>query len=79
MQLLSQDLTRALQAEANNITDTDLEGYYKQNQSSFEEATVARIFVPHAKQALRAHAKHEDAGSQMVRSANNHGRCESGR
>jgi hypothetical protein len=50
MQLLSQDLTRALQADANNIADSDLEDYYKKNQSSYEEATVARIFVPRAKQ-----------------------------
>lgn len=49
MQLLSQDLNRALQAEANNISDTDLEDYYQKNQSTFEEATVARIFVPRAK------------------------------
>ena len=63
MQLLSQDLTRALQAEANNITDADLEDFYNKNQSSYEQATLARIFVPHAKQVLPAHAKHEDTGS----------------
>jgi hypothetical protein len=51
MQLLSQDLTHALQADANNIADSDLEDYYKKNQSSYEEATVARIFVPRAKQS----------------------------
>jgi hypothetical protein len=61
MQLLSQDLTRALQAEANNITDADVEDYYKENQSSYEQSTLARIFVPHAKQDAAAHAEHEDA------------------
>jgi hypothetical protein len=50
MQLLSQDLDRALRAEANNISDADVAGYYEKNKSSFEQATVARIFVPHAKQ-----------------------------
>src|SRR5580693_1453680 len=50
MQLLSHDLTRVLQTEANTITDTDVEDYYKKNQPSYEEATVARIFVPRAKQ-----------------------------
>ena len=50
MQLLSQDLTRTLQADANNLTDADLEDYYKKNESSFEQATLARIFVPRAKQ-----------------------------
>ncbi len=50
MQLLAQDLSRALQAEANNVTNADLEEYYKKNQSSCEQATLARIFVPRAKQ-----------------------------
>jgi hypothetical protein len=52
MQLLSQDLTHALQVEANRISDAELLDYYKKNESSFEEATVARIFVPHTKQAV---------------------------
>ena len=49
MQLLSQDLERALRADANNISDTDLADYYKKNESSFEQATVARIYIPHAR------------------------------
>ena len=50
MQLLSQDLDRALKAEANNVSDDDLGEYYKKNEASFEQATMARIFVPHSKQ-----------------------------
>lgn len=61
LQLLSQDLTRALQAEANNISDADLTDYYKKNEASFEEATLARIFIPHTKQAAAAHEDGEDA------------------
>src|SRR5580693_273863 len=57
MQLLAQDLTRALQAEANNITDADLEDYYRKNQSSYEQATLARIFVPRSKQSDAARGK----------------------
>lgn len=49
MQLLSQDLDRALRADANNISDAELASYYEKNKSSFEQAAVARIFVPHAK------------------------------
>ncbi len=47
MQLLAQDLNRTLQTEANRISDSDLEDYYRKNQTSFEQAVVARIFVPH--------------------------------
>ena len=54
MQLLAQDLSRALQADASNITDAELEDYYKKNESAYEQATVARIFVPRAKQIAPA-------------------------
>jgi hypothetical protein len=54
MQLLGQDLSRALQTEANRITNADLEDYYRKNLSSFEQATVARIFVPRTKQTAPA-------------------------
>ena len=66
MQLLSQDLNRALQAEANNITDVDIEDYYKKNESSYEQATVARIFVPHAKQ-IAATRSMETRAPQKIR------------
>ena len=46
LQLLSQDLDNALRAAANQITDADLARYYEKNRSSYEQATVARIFVP---------------------------------
>jgi hypothetical protein len=64
MQLLAQDLTRALQAEANNITGADLEDYYQKNKSTYEQATVARIFVPHAKQVAPGQKAIEDASSE---------------
>lgn len=60
MQLLAQDLNQALKAEANNVTDADLADYYKKNESSYEQATLARIFVPRAKQSTAAHGDAED-------------------
>jgi hypothetical protein len=50
MQILSQELSRALQEDAGKVTDGDIEDYYKKNESSYEQATFARIFVPRAKQ-----------------------------
>jgi hypothetical protein len=64
MQLLAQDLSRTLQAEANNITDADLEDYYQKNESAYEQAIVARIFVPHAKQVAPIRETHADASSE---------------
>jgi hypothetical protein len=49
LQLLSQDLGRALHQDAENISDAEVEAYYRENRSSFEQATVARIFIPRTK------------------------------
>lgn len=50
MQILSQELSRALQEESAKVTDSDIDEYYKKNGPSYEQATFARIFVPRAKQ-----------------------------
>jgi PPIC-type PPIASE domain len=50
LQLLAQDMDRALRVEANNISADDLSNYYEKNKLSFEQATMARIFVPHSRQ-----------------------------
>ncbi len=60
MQLLAQDLTRELQADADNISDADLADYFKKNEASYEEATLARIFIPRTKQVAAAHGDGED-------------------
>jgi hypothetical protein len=61
MQLLAQDLSRELQADADNISDADLADYYKKNEASYEEATLARIFVPRTKQSEASRGEREDA------------------
>jgi hypothetical protein len=50
LQLLAQDLDSALRAHANRVSDADLERYFEKNRSGYEQATVERIFVPHANQ-----------------------------
>lgn len=52
MQILSQELSRALQEESGKVTDADIDEYYKKNEPSYEQATFARIFVPRAKQLV---------------------------
>ncbi|MGA9390893.1 MAG: hypothetical protein WBV69_10645 [Candidatus Sulfotelmatobacter sp.] len=70
MQLLAQDLSRALQSDANNVSEADLEDYYKRNQPSYEQATLARIFIPipRAKQVAEAQEEHE-SGSAVAQSS----------
>ncbi len=57
MQILSQELSQALQEDAGKVTDPDIEEYYKKNEPSYEQAAVARIFVPRAKQIVNPVAK----------------------
>jgi PPIC-type PPIASE domain len=49
LQILNQEMNRRLQADAAKIPPTDIENYYKANLSSFERATVQRVFVPRTK------------------------------
>jgi hypothetical protein len=51
LQLLSQDLSRVLREDADNVSDAELGAYYQENRSSFEQAILARIFIPRAKKA----------------------------
>jgi PPIC-type PPIASE domain len=63
IQLLSQDLGRALHADAANVTDAEIESYYEKNRASFEQATLARIFVPRAKRAAAPGTTEEEMSS----------------
>ena len=51
LQNLSQELNQALQEDSNKISNADIEDYYKKNEASYEQATLARIYIPRAKQA----------------------------
>jgi hypothetical protein len=52
MQVLSGELSSALQEDAGKVTDGDIDDYYKKNEASYEQATFARMFVPRAKQIV---------------------------
>jgi len=67
MQILSQEVSRALQEDAGKISDSDLETYYTKNASAFEEATFLRIFVPANKQIAnpKPNLKDEEVEAQQ--------------
>jgi hypothetical protein len=46
IQILAQELGKALQEQAAQISDKDIEDYYHANQSRFDEVDVDRIYVP---------------------------------
>jgi hypothetical protein len=62
MQILSQELGRALQEDSGKVTDAEIEDYYKKNEASYEQAAFERIFVPRTKQIV-PHAAPAKAGA----------------
>ena len=65
MQVLSNQLQRKLQDEAADISDADIEKYYKDNPDSFEQFNLDRIFVPRTKQ-VEAEATEDDDKDQKL-------------
>jgi peptidyl-prolyl cis-trans isomerase C len=65
MQVLSQQLQRKLQEEAADISDADMEKYYKDNPDAFEQYNVDRIFVPRTKQ-VEADADDDDKDEKQT-------------
>ncbi len=49
MQILSQELSKSLQADSTNVSDQEIQDYYQKNTPNFDQATFARIFVPKSK------------------------------
>jgi len=65
IQVLSQDLKRAIQSEASQIADADIERYYHDNISSFDVAEMERIYVPKT-QDIAASSDETSSGSARV-------------
>lgn len=67
MQILSQELSNALQQESQNVSDADVEKNYRDNAPAFEEATMQRLFIPRVKQVAvqKPGAKEEEVEAQQ--------------
>jgi parvulin-like peptidyl-prolyl cis-trans isomerase-like protein len=50
MQILTTQLQRQVQEEADKISDADVEAYYKKNPEAFEQFSLDRLFIPRNKQ-----------------------------
>jgi hypothetical protein len=50
MQILTQQLQRSVQEQADKVSDTEVEEYYKKNPEAYEQFSIDRIFVPRYKQ-----------------------------
>jgi len=69
IQVLSQELNQALQEKASQISDADIEEYYKANAANFEEADMQKIFIPH-KQEQPSKEKLTEAQEQKIHQDN---------
>ncbi len=50
LQILSQELSSALQADSAKVSDADIQDYYNKNLPTYEQAVFHRIIVPRTKQ-----------------------------
>ncbi len=51
MQILTTQLQRQVQEEADKISPTEVEAYYKENPEAYEQYSLDRLFIPRYKQA----------------------------
>ncbi len=51
MQILTQQLQRSIQEEADKVPAEDIEAYYKKNPEAYEQFSLDRLFIPRYKQA----------------------------
>ncbi len=62
LQNLSRELRRALQEDANKISDQDFEDYYRKNSANFEQAEILKLYVPRSKQIVSSKADETEEG-----------------
>lgn len=59
MQILAQELQQKIQKDAANISDADLERYYKEHANTFEQYSLDRLFIPRTKQETEVKAPND--------------------
>jgi hypothetical protein len=60
MQILTTELQRSVQEEADKVSATEIEDYYKKNPEAYEQFSLDRLFIPRFKQAEEEKADSKD-------------------
>lgn len=76
MQVLAQELNKALQEKAGEISDKDLEDYYHANIAKYEQADLERVYIPKTQQPPETKA--DDKGDKKESEAEEQKRTEAG-
>ena len=58
--VLTKEVSQKLQEQAEKISDKEIETYYHNNEASFQEVDLQRIFIPHSKQTAESKDKPSD-------------------
>ena len=58
--VLTKELSQKLQEQAGKISDKEIETYYHNNEASFQEVDLQRIFIPRSKQTAESKDKPAD-------------------
>jgi bifunctional DNA-binding transcriptional regulator/antitoxin component of YhaV-PrlF toxin-antitoxin module len=61
LQILSQELSKSLKEDSDKVPEADIEKYYKDNATAFQQADLKRLFVPKDKQSETGENAAEDA------------------
>lgn len=61
LQILSQELSKSLKEESDKVPAAEIEKYYKDNASAFQQADLKRLFIPKDKQSESADNEAADA------------------
>src|SRR6202051_3456323 len=67
MQILTTELQRKVQEEADKVPETEIADYYKKNPEAYEQCSLDRLFLPRYKQA---EADEKDAGKEPEKRTN---------
>lgn len=60
MQILTQQLQRSVQEEAEKVSPEEIDAYYKKNSEAYQQFSLDRLFVPRFKQAEVAEKNNEE-------------------
>lgn len=68
--VITKELSQRLQQDAEKVSDKEIETYYHNNETAFQEIDLQRIFVPRSKQAAEGKDKDkpaDDAGKDAAK------------
>ncbi|MEP6643042.1 MAG: peptidyl-prolyl cis-trans isomerase [Acidobacteriaceae bacterium] len=69
MQVAAQQLSQALQDKAAQMSDKDIEDYYKANPDAYQQVSLQRLFIPLSKQASASKVKLSQAQTASRKTA----------